>query len=452
MGALKKSAICRKNCPTTDPNRLLILLPGRARAIGLRGCSRRPAAMLIVLEAGRLVELAEDRCQLAPLSTTVLAEQVPSVALGLLCEACRLLLVPSPGVLSLFLLDEGGRPRVAARLAETLDGGDVDRTFAGIAADTCELLLGAAEGESLRRLAESAQGDGPTIVASLLAALEDLRLTILASNSEARLLEPPLPPEVGLVAPPLPPEVRLVAPPLPPEVGLVAPPLPPEVGLAAPLLPVEESESVATDRLNSSSRSELLTQVSLETSFTEPLTECSCDVSDEPETDLDVLVDLYSRLGGVGWARQRGWLSDEPLGRWQGVGTNSAGRVTSLDLHDNLLEGELPSSIGRLTSLERLCLHNNEISGSLDCLCSLERLEYLWLYQNRFRGPIPEDIGRLRRLRYLDLDMNELSGPIPNSFSELRDLEILSLRENKGLAVSKSQLRKMLSNLEDITL
>ena len=419
MGALKKSAICRKNCPTTDPNRLLILLPGRARAIGLRGCSRRPAAMLIVLEAGRLVELAEDRCQLAPLSTTVLAEQVPSVALGLLCEACRLLLVPSPGVLSLFLLDEGGRPRVAARLAETLDGGDVDRTFAGIAADTCELLLGAAEGESLRRLAESAQGDGPTIVASLLAALEDLRLTILASNSEARLLEPPLPPEVGL---------------------------------AAPLLPVEESESVATDRLNSSSRSELLTQVSLETSFTEPLTECSCDVSDEPETDLDVLVDLYSRLGGVGWARQRGWLSDEPLGRWQGVGTNSAGRVTSLDLHDNLLEGELPSSIGRLTSLERLCLHNNEISGSLDCLCSLERLEYLWLYQNRFRGPIPEDIGRLRRLRYLDLDMNELSGPIPNSFSELRDLEILSLRENKGLAVSKSQLRKMLSNLEDITL
>ena len=386
--------------------------------------------MLIVLEAGRLVELAEDRCQLAPLSTTVLAEQVPSVALGLLCEACRLLLVPSPGVLSLFLLDEGGRPRVAARLAETLDGGDVDRTFAGIAADTCELLLGAAEGESLRRLAESAQGDGPTIVASLLAALEDLRLTILASNSEARLLEPPLPPEVGLVAPPL----------------------PPEVGLAAPLLPVEESESVATDRLNSSSRSELLTQVSLETSFTEPLTECSCDVSDEPETDLDVLVDLYSRLGGVGWARQRGWLSDEPLGRWQGVGTNSAGRVTSLDLHDNLLEGELPSSIGRLTSLERLCLHNNEISGSLDCLCSLERLEYLWLYQNRFRGPIPEDIGRLRRLRYLDLDMNELSGPIPNSFSELRDLEILSLRENKGLAVSKSQLRKMLSNLEDITL
>ena len=50
------------------------------------------------------------------------------------------------------------------------------------------------------------------------------------------------------------------------------------------------------------------------------------------ETDREVLTALYNATGGDGWERHDGWLDNGPIGEWEGVVTNAAGRVESLEL------------------------------------------------------------------------------------------------------------------------
>ena len=45
------------------------------------------------------------------------------------------------------------------------------------------------------------------------------------------------------------------------------------------------------------------------------------------------------------WDDSENWLSDAPLGEWEGVTTNDDGRVTELDLEPNGLSGCVPSSL-----------------------------------------------------------------------------------------------------------
>ena len=59
-----------------------------------------------------------------------------------------------------------------------------------------------------------------------------------------------------------------------------------------------------------------------------------------PETDREALVALYSTTGGPNWVSNDNWLSDRPTGEWQGVTTDSNGRVTELSLHGNQLSGK----------------------------------------------------------------------------------------------------------------
>ena len=54
--------------------------------------------------------------------------------------------------------------------------------------------------------------------------------------------------------------------------------------------------------------------------------------SAEVAADRAVLVAFYRATGGEGWYRNENWLTDEPLGTWYGVTTDSDGRVTELNL------------------------------------------------------------------------------------------------------------------------
>ena len=74
------------------------------------------------------------------------------------------------------------------------------------------------------------------------------------------------------------------------------------------------------------------------------------DATCSDEDDRAVLVALYEATNGDNWVNNTHWLSDKPLGEWHGVTTDENGRVTELWLRENGLSGELPASLGNLTT------------------------------------------------------------------------------------------------------
>nr|XP_019704594.1 probable LRR receptor-like serine/threonine-protein kinase At3g47570 [Elaeis guineensis] len=117
----------------------------------------------------------------------------------------------------------------------------------------------------------------------------------------------------------------------------------------------------------------------------------------------------------------RSLISDDPLGslaswndslhfcRWRGVtcGRRHPERVTALELDSLGLVGLLSPFLANLTFLQRISLSNN-----------------------RFKGRIPKEFGRLRRLRYLNLTLNSLQGVIPSALGRCSELRVISLRDN----------------------
>ena len=148
-------------------------------------------------------------------------------------------------------------------------------------------------------------------------------------------------------------------------------------------------------------------------------------------TEREALVALYEATGGAGWTRNDNWLSEEPLGSWHGVSTDSSGRVRALNFYNNGLSGSIPPELGNLLRLEYLRMDENHFAGSIPPeLGNLLRLEYLSLSGNRLNGPIPPELGNLSGLERLFLSGNQLSGSIPPELGNLLKLEDLRLNDN----------------------
>ncbi|KAH0642979.1 hypothetical protein KY289_033953 [Solanum tuberosum] len=81
--------------------------------------------------------------------------------------------------------------------------------------------------------------------------------------------------------------------------------------------------------------------------------------------------------------------------------------MTSVDLSSNRFEGDIPNSIGSLSSLVLLNLSHNS-----------------------FRCHIPAEFAKLQALEALDLSWNRLIGEIPGPLSSLTFLEVLNLSYN----------------------
>lgn len=136
-----------------------------------------------------------------------------------------------------------------------------------------------------------------------------------------------------------------------------------------------------------------------------------------PETeavarDRAALAALYDATDGDSWEQRENWLTDAALEQWQGVVTDSAGRVMWLTLTGNGLKGTLPPELG-----------------------DLSEIQYLGLADNELRGPIPSQLGDLPRLAGLFLQNNRLTGIIPESFLQLEHLRVLDFGGNLGLCV-----------------
>ena len=229
--------------------------------------------------------------------------------------------------------------------------------------------------------------------------------------------------------------------------------------------------------------------------------------TDSPDPEREALKALYDATGGEDWKASDGWLSDATLDQWQRVTTDEDGRVTSLDLGSNQLNGEVPTELGDLSNLKLLFISGNELTGELpqgltglsllesfrfhnnSGLCapideafqtwlqgiaavqgsscapedSLEDREVLvklydamdgenwtnstgWLTERPIRewhGVINDSSGRVTRLL---LESNRLSGEIPKELGSLSNLQRLELGNND----LTGEIPRELGNLSDL--
>lgn len=83
------------------------------------------------------------------------------------------------------------------------------------------------------------------------------------------------------------------------------------------------------------------------------------------DADLAVLQSLYEAMGGTEWTNSDGWLGDGAVEKWHGLASDSLGHVTTLDLNNNGLSGEVPALLNELNSLMVLRINGNDLSGRL---------------------------------------------------------------------------------------
>ncbi|KAM2487312.1 hypothetical protein ACFX1W_039261 [Malus domestica] len=124
--------------------------------------------------------------------------------------------------------------------------------------------------------------------------------------------------------------------------------------------------------------------------------------------------------------------SDESPCKWTGITCHPQDlRVISINLPYMQLGGTISPSIGKLSRLQRLALHQNSLHGNIpNEITNCAELRALYLRANYLQGGIPSDIGNLSYLTILDLSSNLLKGAIPSSIGRLSKLHSLNLSTN----------------------
>jgi hypothetical protein len=178
-------------------------------------------------------------------------------------------------------------------------------------------------------------------------------------------------------------------------------------------------------------------------------------------SEVAVLEEIYSRLGGNNWKYNAGtdvynhtgkWMVGDPCAdRWYGVKCQSEAlseestsksspyasyapyaHVVALFPNPrssgNPLVGQLPDSIANLTKLQHLYTSNDVSPSSLT-------------------GTMPASIGSLSHLKCMYFSHNQLTGTIPRTFEQLTNLEAFLMRKNKlrGELINFSPLKALLN-------
>lgn len=118
---------------------------------------------------------------------------------------------------------------------------------------------------------------------------------------------------------------------------------------------------------------------------------------------------------------------------WSGIACSpDGGHVIKLDISRASLKGFLAPSLGQLSFLQELYLHDNNLLGTIPKeLGLLKKLKVLDLGTNRLSGPIPPEIGGLTDILKINFESNGLTGRLPPELGNLRYLRELRLDRNK---------------------
>ncbi|XP_028767320.1 receptor-like protein EIX1 [Neltuma alba] len=131
--------------------------------------------------------------------------------------------------------------------------------------------------------------------------------------------------------------------------------------------------------------------------------------------------------------------------------------VEVLDLSQNKLHGEIPTSLGNICTLKHLYLSYNNFSGELSSFiqnssrCNSHPLQGLDLSDNQIKGMLT-DLSVFSFLEHLDLSNNQLKGEVPESIRLLSQLNSLQLDGNNLRGVITESHFNKLSNLKSLSL
>lgn len=159
--------------------------------------------------------------------------------------------------------------------------------------------------------------------------------------------------------------------------------------------------------------------------------------------------DFYSQSS---WKDNTLWLTGFPVCQWFGVdcledefGKSSLGRVKSLNLSSNGLEGELPNELSLLQlDIRSLDFSENSIGGTVpEMLSDLKNLMHLYLGPNKFVSSIPEQLYDLSHLTHFYVNDCGLSGEVSTRIGELKQLHGLGLHDNNLAGSIPDQIGNM---------
>ncbi|ESW12370.1 hypothetical protein PHAVU_008G106500 [Phaseolus vulgaris] len=143
-----------------------------------------------------------------------------------------------------------------------------------------------------------------------------------------------------------------------------------------------------------------------------------------------------------------------------------SGKLLKFTANNNYFMGPIPKSLKNCTSLKRVWLQQNHLTGNitedlgvypnLDYidlrsippeLSQATRLQVLQLSSNYLTGDIPEHLGNLTYLFELSLNNNNLSGNVPIQIATLQNLETLELGANSFSGLIPNQLGNLVKLL-----
>ncbi|XP_057437969.1 receptor-like protein kinase 7 isoform X2 [Lotus japonicus] len=105
-------------------------------------------------------------------------------------------------------------------------------------------------------------------------------------------------------------------------------------------------------------------------------------------------------------------------------------RLWRLEIYDNYLSGKFPVGFGNLTNLVYFDASSNHLEGDLSEVKFLKNLASLQLFENKFSGVIPQELGDFRNLTDLSLYSNNLTGPLPQKLGSWGGMEFIDVSDN----------------------
>ncbi|XP_071717685.1 receptor-like protein kinase 7 [Rutidosis leptorrhynchoides] len=104
--------------------------------------------------------------------------------------------------------------------------------------------------------------------------------------------------------------------------------------------------------------------------------------------------------------------------------------LEELELYDNRISGIFPVGFRNLVMLKKLDVSNNSLEGDLNELRNMTYMESLQLFENKFSGEIPAELGEFKFLKEFSIYDNMFTGELPAKIGSWAEFEFIDASQN----------------------